>query len=141
MAAVYLAGGKQSGLTQISKNLLSVCGVCICLFSVMCAHVLGQRTGWLFSIAVHPVQPFTDPREPLSPHTGAVTPVLLISLADWTTTLSDLPIFTGRGSQLYRTMADFLCGCLRSDGRFSCWYSKSSWPLRYLLSLPDSHPH
>lgn len=55
MAAVYLAGGKQSGLTQISKNLFSVCGVCICLFSVMCAHVLGQRTGWLFSIAVHPV--------------------------------------------------------------------------------------
>lgn len=52
--AVHLASCKQSGLAQISKNLVNVCGVCNCLFSVMCAHVLGQRTGWFFSIAVHP---------------------------------------------------------------------------------------
>lgn len=52
--AVHLASCKQSGLAQISKNLFNVCVVCNCLFSVICAHVLGQRTGWLFSTAVHP---------------------------------------------------------------------------------------
>lgn len=95
--AVHLASCKQCGLAQISKNLFSVWCVYNCLFSVMCVHVLGQD-GLAFLHCCPPssleTQSFTDPREPLSPHTGAVTPVLLISLADWTATLRDLPIFT-----------------------------------------------
>lgn len=79
--AVHLASCKQCGLAQISKNLFSVWCVYNCLFSVMCVHVLGQD-GLAFLHCCPPssleTQPFADPREPLSPHTGAVTPVLLI---------------------------------------------------------------